>query len=278
MHIASGANAEVCGQYAWATCTDVIYGPQPYQLLDVHHPAAGGHFPTIIYVHGGDWYQGDKHFNLYPDVTNVLREIFNGYAVVSVNYRLATSVNDPSTIAPGALLDVKQAIGWVKAHGADYGLDSSRIVLWGHSAGGHLATLAAAYPPADSSIKGVFSFAGVYDFTLSLPVDTALGASLYLRCLSPGAQQLWLNTCSSAQLTKWSPINYVSSDDPPVMILHNQDDPIVPFNQAQVYANKLGLYGKGSACTSASGGHAAFGACNSPVDTKLRSWIAPGPR
>jgi len=284
---APDAKAESCVSGYFFFCQDVQYGSASYQRLDVYRPLGSGQYPTIVYVHGGGWTGGGKALSGY-DFTNVLREVPRGYAVVSIDYRLA-SVNTPDTKAPGALLDVKQAVKWIKAYGSGYGLDGTRMVLWGHSAGGHLSTLAAAtvgdagtepssYPGVSSSVRGVFSFAGVYDFTLALPQGTANSASTYLQCLTPGAQA-WLPQCTAAWMSKWSPAGVITAGDPGVVIVHNQDDPIVPFNQAQRYEWWLNALGhKVGTCYQPTGSHGNFAACNSPVDFVLGLTIAAGAR
>jgi acetyl esterase/lipase len=285
---AQDAKAESCVLSIIYFCQDVAYGSASYQNLDIYRPQAAGLYPTIVYVHGGGWTGGGKSLSGYFDFTNVLRELPKGYAVVSIDYRLA-SVNIPETKAPGALLDVKQAIRWVKAYGAGYGLDATRVVVWGHSAGGHLAALAgattgdagtepSAYGGVSSSVRGVFSFAGVYDFTLALPQGTANGASAYLQCLSPGANA-WLSACSSSWLSKWSPAGVITANDPGVVIVHNEDDPLVPFNQAQRYQWWLSALNRPvGTCYQSTGGHGSFAACNSAIDYVLALTIAPGPR
>jgi acetyl esterase/lipase len=293
--ITSNAHAEQCAQFFYTACTDVAYGSRPEQRLDIHRPNGNGLYPVIIYVHGGSWTGGGRALNPNTDFTGVLRELYNNYAVVTIDYRLA-SVNDAAKMAPGALLDVKEAIKWVKANGTrygagniGYGLDASRIVLWGHSAGGHLVTLAAstvgmagtepaANPTISSSVNGVFSFAGVYDFTLALPSDPATGASTYLGCLTPGAPALWLPSCTYAKLAQWSPVSYITSNDPRVLFVHNEDDPIVPFNQAQRYLFWIASANKGGLCSRATGGHFTFSGCNGEVDFSLLGTITPGAR
>lgn len=107
------------------------------QTLDLYRSSVGdaSDRPLLIWVHGGGWTLGDKS---EPLPANVLRQLDRGYDVLAVNYRLA-----PAHPFPAALLDVKLAVRWAKAHASERGWDPSAIVVVGHSAGGNLAALVA---------------------------------------------------------------------------------------------------------------------------------------
>lgn len=116
---------------------DIAYGSlSDRQKLDIYYPetsesAAGLLRPCIIFFHGGAFIKGDKRrYQLAPALTG----IGNGYAVVSVGYRLYPEArwSDP-------VLDAASAVAYVVGHAADLGIDASRIALWGESAGAHLA-------------------------------------------------------------------------------------------------------------------------------------------
>ena len=111
--------------------------------LDIYRPAsssAAGKMPVVIYLHGGSWYQGDK-----ADIRDAYKGrmldalLENGYAVVSVNYRLTSAARH----LPMPIQDSKDAVRWVRKHSATYGLDPERIGVWGTSAGAHLGMLLA---------------------------------------------------------------------------------------------------------------------------------------
>ena len=108
-----------------------IPGVDPlYLSLDLRLPARDldNPVPLVIWLHGGGWVKGDKsEIQLYG-------EFVGQYAVASVNYRLA----DVDTF-PAQLHDCKAAVRWLRANAAEYGYDPDRIVVWGASAGGHLA-------------------------------------------------------------------------------------------------------------------------------------------
>lgn len=125
-----------------AKTTEYPYGKDPLQRIDVT-PLRGRHHPILIMVHGGAWITGDK---TDTTVSEPKRSYFaepehGGFMFVSVNYRL-TPMADAYTQAQ----DVADAVKYVKEHADEWGGDADRIVLMGHSAGGHLVNLLGANP------------------------------------------------------------------------------------------------------------------------------------
>src|SRR5581483_6004784 len=112
--------------------------------------------PLVIFVHGGGWQSGHtRHSGAFENWPGVLASIAaRGYVVTSLEYRLSGEAPFPA-----AIQDVKAAIRWLRAHAAEYGIDKTRAVIWGGSAGGQLAALAgtscgvAALEPADASAE-----------------------------------------------------------------------------------------------------------------------------
>src|SRR5262249_29969126 len=111
----------------------------------------------VVFVHGGAWRHRDaRDGGTFIDFPAVLASVAKrGYVVASVNYRFVGE-----TRFPGAVQDVEMAIQWLRTHAADYNIDPQHIVVWGSSAGGHIATLigtacgvAALEPPADADAK-----------------------------------------------------------------------------------------------------------------------------
>ena len=135
--------------------------------LDVYRPpATTAPVPAVIVIHGGGWSGGDKGETPQQSA----RLAAQGYAVFDIQYRLAPQPNWKSAVG-----DVKCAIGWVKQHARDAGVevDPQRVTLLGRSAGGHLALLAAytagdaSLPPScpapDTKVESVISFYGPTD-------------------------------------------------------------------------------------------------------------------
>jgi acetyl esterase/lipase len=152
---------------------DVRYGDRDMQVLDVFAPEDAHKAPVVLFVHGGTWVTGDKDFNgCYRSVGQFLAR--HGVVAVLINYRLSPWVRHPEHVK-----DVARAFAWTRRHAQEYGGDPDRIVLCGHSAGGHLVSLLATDPTylADpalkltakdrAAIKGVIAACGVYRIPLA---------------------------------------------------------------------------------------------------------------
>lgn len=131
--------------------------------LDVYRPKGAARRPVLFFVHGGAWVRGDR--KQYPFFGNHFAKA--GNVVVVPSYRLA-----PKHPHPAQIEDVAAAFAWTVRHIADHGGDPARIVIAGHSAGGHLVALLAAnekYLRAHGldarAIRGVISLSGVPDVT-----------------------------------------------------------------------------------------------------------------
>jgi acetyl esterase/lipase len=109
--------------------------------LDIYLPGFGHPpYPTVVWVHGGSWKYGDK--SPLTQHVDALRD--EGFAVVSVNYRLTSEAgqySDEPVIWPAQIHDLKGAIRFLRAKGDGFKLDTGRIAVWGTSAGGHLAAV-----------------------------------------------------------------------------------------------------------------------------------------
>jgi acetyl esterase/lipase len=121
---------------------DVTYiqgSDNPRQTLDIYTPRGLTAFPVLVFVHGGYWIGQDKNYyapvlGLYGNVGRALAK--RGVGVVVINYRLV-----PDVAFADQLDDVAQALRWTQQNIAVYDGDPDRIVLGGHSAGGHLTAL-----------------------------------------------------------------------------------------------------------------------------------------
>ncbi len=206
------------------TMLDVAYGPDAAHRLDIRLPA-NADAPVIVYLHSGGWIGGDRAS--VPDV--VLRFIERGYAVVSVDYRLA-----PEHTFPEPVRDVKRALRWLKDYGRDSGaIDGDRMVLFGTSAGGHLASFTAAtaghYEPSDlpadlsafdSTVAGVVSIAGPTDLAAFFEHDHPWGHDLttaFLGC----------DPCAPQLLSAASPLAHLHDELPPAYWAHGESDVVV---------------------------------------------------
>lgn len=117
---------------------NLAYGKAPRQRLDAYLPAHPKAAPVIVMVHGGGWARGDKSSS--GVIANKVRHwLPKGYIVVSVNYRMVPEVD-----VREEAMDVARALAWVQAHATSWGGDPGRVVIMGHSAGGHLVALVTA--------------------------------------------------------------------------------------------------------------------------------------
>ncbi|MCB1209111.1 MAG: alpha/beta hydrolase [Verrucomicrobiales bacterium] len=113
----------VCAQYGDRKVT-----------LDLYHPKAAGKYPGVLIIHGGGWYKGD----IMSDKGLAERIALAGFVVAQLDYRLSGEAPYPA-----ALHDCKAAIRFLRAHAAEYSLDTDHIGVIGGSAGGHLSGLTA---------------------------------------------------------------------------------------------------------------------------------------
>src|SRR5579871_5374103 len=150
----------------------VPYGPLASQLLDLYLPgrsAGTGRVPVIVYLHSGGWVGGSR-----ANVNDAAAaQVARGFAVASVDYELATPGGGGSF--PTAVYDVKRAIRFLKANAAEWGLDPTRVIVMGASAGGHLAALVGAsagqlepdlagpLAAVDSSVTAIVDLVGISD-------------------------------------------------------------------------------------------------------------------
>lgn len=135
-------------------CRTVSTGPSTYQYavrpgtdpdltsIDLYLPAGCGKAPVVIWVHGGGWRTGDKASGRVERKAAWAASL--GAALVAVNYRLSTP--DSGVRWPDHGIDVATAVAWVEQEGSALGLDTSRIVLLGHSAGAHLVAIVGTHP------------------------------------------------------------------------------------------------------------------------------------
>jgi arylformamidase len=171
------------------SCTlDIAYGAAPSERLDVFSPEARG-APVLVYIHGGYWRALDKRDQSFVAPPFVAA----GAMVVLPNYALCPAVGIEHIV-----LQLVQALAWVWRHAAGLGGDPARIVVAGHSAGGHLAAMLlscdwrAVAPdlPADL-VKSALAVSGVFELeplrhAPFLAADLGLDAASAHR-LSPSA-------------------------------------------------------------------------------------------
>ncbi|MFJ7954576.1 alpha/beta hydrolase fold domain-containing protein [Lysinibacillus sp. NPDC096418] len=223
--------------YQTEKLVDIVYGQTDERelRLDIIKPVgAEEFFPAIIYVHGGGWMSGDK-----SKVGGEWNASFAkyGFVCININFRLSGEA-----IFPAPLQDVKQAIRWVKLNAKNYNIDENKVGIWGHSSGGHLATLAAlsADHPEFSS-KGQFISEKVNAVaTLAGPVDLLEMGGWHNNPNSPESKFLGGSVQEQSVKAKLAnPIHYIKGDTPPVLIIQGSYDEICPVQQSQLLYKEL---------------------------------------
>lgn len=237
----------------------------PAQRLDLLLPAKreeGKALPVIVFIHGGAWQSGDK----LSGRSQVARFVESGdYAGASVEYRLSGEAQWPAQIH-----DCKAAIRWIKAHAKEHGLDAEKIAVWGSSAGGHLVAMLGVSGDvpelegtlgkhADQSSRvtcvadwfGPTNLLTMGDFPSKVEHNTP--DSPESRLIGGAVQE------NKDKARNASPMNWVSSGDAPVFIAHGTADPVVPYNQTEVFEAALKKAGVPvSVQTIEEGGHGGF--------------------
>jgi len=209
---------------------NVSYGTDASQKMDIYLPA--GRITTttkvIILIHGGGWNQGDKaDFTPYVDT---LKKRIPGYAIFNINYRLATG---SANFFPAQENDVKAAIDFIYNKRTEYAI-SEKFVLLGASAGGHLSLLHAYKNSIPVRIKAVVDFFGPTEL-----VD------MYNNPPNPLVPILLLQVTGGNPTTvpvvyqQSSPINFITAQSPPTIILHGGVDIVVSYSQSVLLKNKL---------------------------------------
>jgi acetyl esterase/lipase len=215
--------------------TNIHYGPDgdPAQVYDVYHPVAAGKtgadcsqqtFPTLIFFHGGSWRDGNRHN--YGFVGRAFAE--RGFYVVVTDYRKL-----PTARYPDFIKDAARVIADIHKTPRPCA-DPSQLYLMGHSAGAHIAMLAALDNQwlADEGVNrniiaGVIGLAGPYDF---LPFTTDAAKAALGQWPKPEETQ---------------PIHYAHGDTPPLLLLHGDiDETVKPRNSAALAKAILSQNGK----------------------------------
>jgi|SRR5580704_4149521 acetyl esterase/lipase len=197
------------------------------QELDIYNPTNGspGPWPLLIHIHGGAWSTGDKALPTGASIETDLMAA--GWAVASINYRLA-----PAYQFPAMIIDSNCAVTFLRANAAKYNFDATRFLLKGESSGAHLAMLVAVasanaawnvndWPGASTAVNGVWDGYGPTDLSQPDMIAT-LG----------GLLQEVFGTTDPTTLLADSPVNYLSAQSPPFMIVQGELDATIPVSQA----------------------------------------------
>ena len=205
---------------------------RPNRAPDAVAPAGAARMPVVLFVHGGGWSAGNKRSALPLLVPLAER----GYFCASIDYRLSKVA-----LFPAAVHDVKTAVRFLRAKADEYHLDPDRIAVWGNSAGGHLAALVGTsggvkdlegngdWPEFSSRVQAVCDWFGPTDLNAIDPAvrrDHRLAKAIQDFLGGPIDAKRELARVAS-------PITYVTSDDPPFLIMHGDLDAVVPLAQSE---------------------------------------------
>ena len=226
---------------------DVTYstvaGYRP-MVVDIYMPPKkGGPKPLILYIHGGGWVAGHtRHSGALANFPAALAKLASeGFVVASLEYRLADEARFPAQ-----LQDARAALRFLKGNAAKYGIDPGRSGLWGGSAGGHLTALTAltcgvSYldpaglkaEPGSECVQAAVTWYGVFDFG-ALAKGRADGTDL------AGARLLGCKgACQPESYALASPVAYIDPRDPPMLLIHGEDDKTVPVSQSRLAEARL---------------------------------------
>jgi len=240
--------------------------------LDVYQPRRpdavnGVKNPAVIWFHGGGWVLGDKN----GTVVRFLPFLRLGYTVFTVNYRLAKE-----SPAPAAVEDARFAVRWVQSRAAAFDVDPDRVILTGTSAGAHLAMMAGFLPvsagcdhaPGSDAALGIsvadwWSSATLNEVRVAAVIDFWGIADVKDLVDGPNARNWaidWIGSGRDGDLAaRMSPLTWVRPGLPPVLIIHGDPDPVVPFGQSVQLSRRLETAGVPHRLVRvADGGHGDF--------------------
>lgn len=204
--------------------------------LDLYQPRGPrGKVPVVVYFHGGGWVDGSRQ----AASLMLMPFLAQGWAVVNVDYRLARTAP-----APAAVEDARCALQWVHRVADEYGFDRRAVVAAGDSAGGHLALLAAMLPPDSPLDRACPASAAVRWSGLARPAAPVAAVVNWFGVTDVAAlldgldarhfavEWFGSNETRSRLATELSPLSHVRAATPPVITVHGDQDPVVPYRQA----------------------------------------------
>jgi acetyl esterase/lipase len=205
----------------------LIYSDVGHLSLDFYRAVGKTPAPCVVLIHGGGWDGGSRseiaHFNHW------LARL--GYAVAAIDYRLA-----PQSVWPAQRDDTLVALAFLKSHAAQLGLDPTRFVLLGRSAGGNIAE-AVAYTIRDPSIRAVIALYAPADLYFAWQYsreDDVLKSPQLLRQFLGGPPDTARAAYDSA-----SGYPHVAKSTPPTLLIHGQLDTLVWHRQSERLAARL---------------------------------------
>ncbi len=229
-----------------------------YERKDATSP-----LPVLVFIHGGGWTGGTKEAVL----NKLLPYLEQGWNVVNVEYRLARV-----SLAPAAVEDCLCALKWVGVHAAEHHIDPNRIVVSGDSAGGHLSLTTGMIPESAGldrecaghplpKVAAIVDWYGITDVN-----DLLSGENMKTYAVQ------WLGSLPNRDevARRVSPMQYVRPGLPPVLMIHGNADPTVPYQQSVNLHEALDKAGVPNRLFTVEGGHHG----NFPPDQNVEVYSA----
>jgi acetyl esterase/lipase len=209
--------------------------------MDILHPKISvKSMPVLVWIHGGAWREGNRKQGL-KHLVSFARQ---GFFCASIEYRLSHEA-----IFPAQIEDCKCAIRFLRAHAQEFHINPQCIGVWGVSAGGHLAALlgtthhiqdfegSGGWANYSSCVQAVCDWFGPTDF---LRINDFPRNIDFAPANSPEAALIGgLVEENQEKAAKANPITFVSKDAPPFLIVHGDNDLLVPLNQSQLLFDAL---------------------------------------
>jgi acetyl esterase/lipase len=211
--------------------------------LDLYLPAGVRTPPLVVWVHGGAWSAGNKD-NYPPEL------VAKGFALASLDFRQTTEARFPANVH-----DIKAGIRFLRAKAAEYGYRADKIAIAGASSGAHLAALVGVtagnkelegalgdFGSQSSGVQAIVSYFGASNLNSILAQSTPFGLNVRRPALERLLGGLPENAKELATLA--SPVAHADASDPPLLLLHGDQDPQMPINQSHELHGayrKLGL-------------------------------------
>ncbi|MFH0992700.1 MAG: alpha/beta hydrolase [bacterium] len=183
---------------------------------------------TVMFIHGGGWVGGTKE----GAILAALPYLEMGFSVVNVEYRLARVA-----LAPAAVEDCRLALRWIFTHAKEYSFDTTKVIVTGGSAGGHLALMTGMlhgnagfdFPKewegqaVEPKVAAIINWYGIIDVNDLMASTVKPNYALYWMSSLPNRDEI---------AKRVSPLTYVRKGLPPILTIHGDKDQLVPYHQA----------------------------------------------
>ncbi|SNS66584.1 Acetyl esterase/lipase [Anaerovirgula multivorans] len=214
-------------------------GNQPNLSMDILRPTSNEPLPAIVYITGNAWRYADRSVNL-PMFAEIAR---SGYVIVFIDWRASSNEKFPAQIE-----DAKTAVRFLRANAEKYNIDPDRIGTWGHSSGGHLASMLGTTGDVEEFDKGDWQ-----GYSSRVQAVAAWSAPIDLGTINPPSKASELHTDNSSLLlginvydpankekvAAAGPTKYITEDDPAFLLIYGDKDPVIPIKQGEDFYDAL---------------------------------------